>query len=129
MRRYSRYSRWVLWSLALAVFTVRASDTHLHLCFDGREAPAAVHLADGSVHNDEHHQEGEHHADKDVDPFVGLLLKSVGTDPDVALPTTIVALVLLLPPAPDAMPVATDPVRLAAGPPFHLRPPLRGPPA
>ena len=129
MWRRLRYSRLLLWSLALAVFTVRASDTHLHLCFDGQEAPTSVHLADGSVHNDEHHQEGEHHADKDLDPFVGLLLKSAGTDPDIALPAAVVALVLLLPPAPDPLPVVSDPVRLTAGPPFHLRPPLRGPPA
>lgn len=70
MGRHSRYSRLMLWVLALAFLTVRASDTHLHLCFDGQEPPASVHLADASVHNDEHHQAGEHHADKDLDPFV-----------------------------------------------------------
>jgi hypothetical protein len=129
MRRHLRFSRWLLWSLALAVFTVRASDTHLHLCFDGQEAPTSVHFADGSVHNDDHHDTDDHHADKDLDPFVGLLLKSAGTDPDVALPATLVALVLLLPPARDSLPVISDPVRLAVGPPLHLRPPLRGPPA
>ena len=123
MWRHPRYARWLLWSLALAVLTVRASDTHLHFCFDGQESPTSVHFADASVHND------EHHADKDLDPFVGLLLKCAGTDPDVALPVPAVALVLLLPPAPDPLPIASDPVRLETGPPFYLRPPLRGPPA
>jgi hypothetical protein len=129
MWRHSRYARLLLWSLALAVLTVRASDTHLHLCFDGQEAPTSVHLADASIHNDDHHDTEERHADKDLDPFVGLLLKSAGNDPDIALPVGVVALVLLLPPVREPVPVISDPVRLAAGPPFHLRPPLRGPPA
>ena len=138
MWRLSRSSRLMLWAVALAVLTVRASDTHMHLCFDGQQSPASVHVADASVHGDDdhdadgHHTDdhhtGDHKADKDLDPFVGLLLKSAGTDPDVALPASVVALVLVLPPPRDAAPVPSDPVPLATGPAFHLRPPLRGPP-
>lgn len=128
MWRNSSYSRFLLWALVLAVLTVRASDTHLHLCFDGHESPTTVHFVDASVHNDDHHQ-GEPHADKDLDPFVGVVAKSSDTDTQVALPVCVVAVVLLLPVDSLTLPVASEPVPLAAGPPFHLRPPLRGPPA
>jgi hypothetical protein len=124
----SRSARLLLWVVALAVLTVRASDTHLHLCFDGQEPPTTLHFADASVHHDENH-DGETHADRDFDPFVGLLLKSGNTDSDVALPLGVVALVVLLPPVSDTVPAASDPPSAATDPPFYLRPPLRGPPA
>lgn len=124
----SRSARLLLWVVALAVLTVRVSDTHLHLCFDGQEPPTTLHFADASVHNDEDH-EGETHADRDFDPFVGLLLKSGNSDPDVALPVSLVALVVLLPPVSDTVPAASDAPPSTLDPPFFLRPPLRGPPA
>ncbi len=124
----SRSARFLLWAVVLAVLTVRASDTHLHLCFDGQEPPTTVHFADASVHHDEAH-DGENHADKDFDPLVGLLLKHGGTDSDLALPTCVVAAVLLLPPVSDAVPAAPHSLPADVGPPLHLRPPLRGPPA
>jgi hypothetical protein len=124
----SRFARLLLWTVVLAVLTVRASDTHLHFCYDGQEPPTTVHFADASVHDDEHHG-GEDHADKDFDPFVGLLLKQGGSDADLALPTYVVAAILLLPPATVIVPVASDSLPPHASPPFYLRPPLRGPPA
>lgn len=128
MWRHSGYRRLMLWALVLTVFTVRASDTHLHLCFDGQEPPTSVHFADASVHDDDHHPTDDSHADQDLDPFVGMLLKSAGTDPDVALPVSVIALVLLLPLPRDAVLVPSEPEPVAADPPFYLRPPLRGPP-
>jgi|SRR5687767_3476878 hypothetical protein len=128
MWRLSSSARFVLWAMVLAVLTVRASDTHLHLCFDGQEPPRTVHSADASLHDDEHHL-GETHADEDFDPFVGVLLKNSGTDSDVALPLAVAAMVLLLPPASDILPPAFDPLPPTTAPPFYLRPPLRGPPA
>jgi len=128
MRRSSRYARFLLWTVVLAVFTVRASDTHLHLCFDGQEPPTTVHFADASVHHDDAH-DGEEHADKDFDPFVGLLLKISGTDSDAAPAPCVAVLVILIPPASDSVPVASDSRAPAIDPPFYLRPPLRGPPA
>jgi len=127
MWRRSRSGRLLLWTIVLAVLTVRASDTHLHLCFDGQEPPTSVHFADASIHNDDDHDD-ENHADKDLDPLVGVLLKSGDADPELALPVSVVALVLLLPLQRDVLPIDFDPVPLAAGPPSHLRPPLRGPP-
>jgi hypothetical protein len=128
MELRSRFARFLLWTVVLAVLTVRASDTHLHFCYDGQEPPTTVHFADASVHDDEHH-EGEDHADKDFDPFVGLLLKHGSSDADLALPTYVVAAVLLLPPVTDIVPVASDSLPEHTSPPFYLRPPLRGPPA
>jgi hypothetical protein len=124
----SRFARFLLWTVVLAVLTVRASDTHLHFCYDGQEPPTTVHFADASVHDDEHHV-GEDHADKDFDPFVGLLLKHGGSDADLALPTYVVAAVLLLPPVTTIVSAVSDSLQPHASPPFHLRPPLRGPPA
>jgi hypothetical protein len=112
--------------LALALVGVRIGDTHLHLCFDGREASAAVHSSDGSVHHgDEVEQAG--HADQDVDPFLGALVKKGHLDLDPGLLAWICVLALLLPLLRDERSRRS----LRLGPtvlPFHLRPPLRGPP-
>ena len=124
----SRSAHCLLWVVALAFLTVRASDTHLHLCFDGQEAPTTVHFADASVHHDEQHETKEH-ADKDFDVFVGMLLKNGSSEADIAIPLAVTALVLLLPPVSDTVPVADEPSPSATDPPFYLRPPLRGPPA
>jgi hypothetical protein len=124
----SRSARLLLWAVLLAVFTVRASDTHLHLCFDGLEPPTTVHFADASVHDDEH-RDGETHADRDFDPLAGALLKHGGSDADPALPTYALATVLLLPPPGTIVPAAASSLPADTGSPLHLRPPLRGPPA
>jgi len=111
----------------LALLVVRIGDIHLHLCFDGLEAPTTVHFADASVHQDDEHPPGEAHADEDVDPFLGTLVKKADFDADLALIPLLFVLALLAPP------LRTSPVRLfTAAPvvasPFSLRPPLRGPP-
>lgn len=119
----------VLWAVVLAVLAVRLSDTHLHLCFDGQEAPASVHLADASVHHDEDHSDQGSHADQDIDPFVGTLVKSDDdTQPLLAFIVGALLTFDLLPPD-HAVPAFNRESPLAADDPFHLRPPLRGPPA
>jgi hypothetical protein len=105
---------------------VRVSDTHLHLCFDGQEPPASVHFADGSVHHDDHH-EGEDHADKDVNPFLGAFVKKGDADADLALLAVVAVLCLLVPAFRDVPPIRSPQIP-ATGPPFRFRPPLRGPP-
>ena len=128
MRHLPGSTRLLIWTVVMTVLVVRASDTHLHLCFDGQEPPATVHFADASVHQDEHH-EGQDHADEDVDPFVGAFTKSDDGDVDIA--SFIIASVLLawMPRARDEPPQPSDLPYATAGPPHHVRPPLRGPPA
>jgi hypothetical protein len=127
MWRCSRSNRWVVWAVVLTVLAVRASDTHLHLCFDGQEPSTTVHFADASVHHDEVHKD-QNHADKDVDPFVGALAKNGDTDTHVVL-TGFAVVPVLMPLVRDAPPILPDLSTTATGPPFYLRPPLRGPPA
>lgn len=127
MWRSPRSTCLLVWAVILTVLTVRASDTHLHLCFDGKEPPTSVHFADGSVHHDDHHKD-QNHADKDVDPFVGALAKTGDTDSGLALlPATPVSSVLM-PVIRDTPAIQQDPPDIPPEP-FHLRPPLRGPPA
>jgi hypothetical protein len=128
MRRSSPTTRVLLAMAMLALLVVRIGDIHLHLCFDGQEAPASVHVNDASVHHDgEHEPAGEAHADNDVDPFLGTLVKKADLDAAFALIPLLLVLALLAPP------LRTSPLRLfTAVPvltsPFSLRPPLRGPP-
>lgn len=119
----------LLWSVILAVLVVRLGDTHLHLCFDGQEAPASVHFADASVHHDQEHEDDATHADQDVQPFLGTLVKSDDdSQPLLAMIVGTLLTIELLPPdpAPPAFNLATP---VTGDPPFYLRPPLRGPPA
>jgi hypothetical protein len=131
MWRRLRFHPFLLWTVILAVLAVRLADTHLHLCFDGQEAPTSVHLADASVHHDDEHEHGPAHADKDINPFVGTIVKSDDDSDSQPLFTLIVGTLLtieLLPPDHGVPPLERE-TPLATSPPFHLRPPLRGPPA
>jgi hypothetical protein len=129
MSRRLRFNPLLLWTVVLAVLAVRLADTHLHLCFDGQEAPASVHLADASVHHDEEHDDGAGHADKDIDPFIGTIVKSDDdAQPLFALIVGTLLTIDLLPPD-RSVPALDRETPLASHPPFYLRPPLRGPPA
>lgn len=129
MWRRIRVNPLLLWTLVLAVLAVRMNDTHLHFCFDGQEPPTSVHHADASVHHDEEHHDGGTHADKDIDPFVGTVVKSDDdSQPLFALIVGTLLTIDLLPPDHGAPPLYRE-TPLATDPPFYLRPPLRGPPA
>lgn len=129
MWRRLRFNPFLLWTVVFAVLAVRLADTHLHLCFDGQEAPTSVHLADASVHHDLDHEDGPAHADQDVDPFIGTLVKSDDdAQPLFALIVGTLLTIELLPPD-RAVPALDRETLLATAPPFYLRPPLRGPPA
>lgn len=129
MWRRLRINPLLLWTVVLAVVAVRLTDTHLHLCFDGQEPPASVHLADASVHHDDDHDDGVAHADQDIDPFIGTLVKS-DDDPQplFALIVGTLLTIELLPPD-RTVPALDREIPIATDPPFYLRPPLRGPPA
>lgn len=129
MWRRLRFNPFLLWTVVFAVLAVRLADTHLHLCFDGQEAPTSVHLADASVHHDLEHEESPAHADQDIDPFIGTIVKSDDdAQPLFALIVGTLLTIELLPPD-QAIPALDRETPLATDPPFYLRPPLRGPPA
>ena len=114
-----------IWLVIAAVLVGRFDGAHLHLCFDGQEAPAAVHMADGANHDEAHHLDGEH-LDQDVS-LADTLLKKTSVDNDMAL-AVLAALLFVLPPVAA---VSTSPAPLIHP---QLRrllffdPPPRGPP-
>lgn len=120
-----RIARLLLWTFVLAVLTVKVSGAHVHLCMDGEEPPAAVHVAD--LHDDEHHQ-NEGQADTDLNPLFGTLAKKAGPEFDVALAVALTVLSWELPVA-KAGAFAAEPDSIATDHSFYWRPPLRGPPA
>jgi hypothetical protein len=130
MWRRLRLNPLLLWTVVLAVLAVRMTDTHLHLCFDGQEAPTSVHFADASVHHDEQHDhDGQAHSDQDIDPFVGTVVKADDDgQPLFALIVGTLLAIDLIPPDQGILPLARE-TPLAVHPPSYLRPPLRGPPA
>lgn len=112
--------------LIFAVLMTRLSGIHLHLCFDGQEAPASIHVIEHPTHNDAHHVERQH-TDKDVEVFDAVLTKSKGS---LDLPILLGAcLLLLLSMRSTGRQWPLDAFyRVFSLPSFALRPPSRGPP-
>ncbi len=121
-----RITRLLMWMIVFAVMTAKASGAHVHLCMDGQEPPASVHLAD--VHDDEHHQEEKGQADKDVNPLYGTMAKKGGPDFDLGFAMTMVVLSWDLPIARHG-PFPPEFQSIPRDHSFYWRPPLRGPPA
>jgi hypothetical protein len=119
----------VLLFLAFACLIVaRVSGTHLHLCFDGSEPRASIHLGeDGEA--DLHFGAQSPHDDLDVSLVANVVVKLAAAGVDL-LPAIIAAIVLfgLLQTAVIRAPVARS-AGPALTPTFELRPPPRGPPA
>jgi hypothetical protein len=113
-----------LWTLVLAVLTVKASGAHVHLCLDGQEPPASVHFAD--AHADKHHQD-ESNADKDVNPLFGTLVKKGGPDFDLAIAVALTVLSWDLP-FTRVGPFPAEQQSIPSADSIYWRPPLRGPP-
>lgn len=118
-------SIWI-WLVLAAVLIGRLEGAHLHLCFDGNEPPAAVHMADGADHDDAHHLDTQH-VDQDVDMFGATLVKKMLEGVDA--PLVFAAALLFI------LPVVTQSVERPAPlthPPFRrifaFDPPPRGPP-
>ncbi|WP_428383415.1 hypothetical protein [Nevskia ramosa] len=115
----------------IAVLVMRLGGVHQHLCFDGSEAPSALHFVDGGLHHIETAggdliSDDVHHHDVEVSAADDGVTQLPSLDlPVLAL---LIAVSLLLPLARRS---GLRPARLVARPspsPQHLRPPLRGPP-
>lgn len=123
----TRYRSLLMVLLCIAILVVRVGGAHLHLCLDGQEAPASVHLADDGLHHDAADATDAGHHDVDLDlGNEDLLAKLTKIDlPGIAL---LVVVFLLLSAFHRTRADFPDPLLCGAGRRVHLRPPLRGPP-
>lgn len=111
--------------LALSFLGANLMGVHLHLCFDGSEPPASLHVAATDHHADHHASEA--HDDLDRPAFGDALAKNGSSALDLPALLLVVVLLPLL---------ATRRLRVPAfrlhdlvpKPLLFLRPPLRGPP-
>ena len=129
MRRFPTARYLVL--LAIALLLVRVGEAHLHLCLDGLDRAAVMHVDDAPTH-DGALTAIDGHNDLDVDLSSLPWLKSATAD-DAALAVLglfafdALLLALLLPAL--KTPIRRTLLRLPfPDPVFDLRPPLRGPP-
>lgn len=60
-----RQRKFWIWSLCIALLVARISGAHWHLCFDGSEPAAMMHVAESNGHHESavHHEHGVHHED------------------------------------------------------------------
>lgn len=115
---------WLLTLVCAAMLFARLGGAHLHLCFDGSEPPASLHVTDSGHYADHHDREA--HDDRDVSLLGDALIKS--DKPGLDLPLLLAAfwLVVLLFARPRMVPA--DSPQVAVSSPRFFRPPLRGPP-
>jgi hypothetical protein len=126
LRNRSLLKVWIA-LISLAVMAMPVSGAHLHLCFDGGEAPATFHpVEDGSAHEDPHDTGA--HDDKDVSLQGVALAKKHDGARDLPAALTVAVLILRIPvtvpvPAFDTDVATPIPLRVA-----RILPPLRAPP-
>ena len=137
---HSRYTLLIVLFACFALLAARVNGTHLHLCFDGQEVPAEIHLGDAGLHDDHPlstldltHAEHHHalldipaHDDVDIDITADSLSKLPKLDwPVMAL---LVMLVFSLSGLGSAGFWPRHRALHRSSPHIYLRPPLRGPP-
>ena len=111
--------------MCFALLAVRIAGAHWHLCFDGSEPPAMVHVGDGTVDHHADHHDLTKHSDVDLNLVDNGLLKLLGKNLAIAL--SVIALFVLFLPRRRG---AAIPYRARIFPPSitRLTPPPRGPP-
>jgi hypothetical protein len=110
-------------SIAIVAMPVNA---HLHLCFDGSEAPSSVHLIDDGMHHGEE-AAGLDHQDIDLNIDSSALAKKF--DGPKQLPALALALVLFTVSLQDAVASPRDDTsRFVPSPDHRKLPPARAPP-
>ena len=129
MDRTSRFKPVLLTLLCVMLLVARVDGAHWHLCFDGKESPASLHLFDVGPHHGGLPAASAAHHDTDVALSADVLSKSgkwpLGLDYTPALIAVAFLLVLLNPARGYTPPIFG---RAAAVAPFYLHPPSRGPP-
>ncbi len=115
---------WLLTLICAALLCTRLGGAHLHLCLDGSEPPASLHVTDSGHHAD--HHDGQAHDDLDVSLVGDAPTKSGKSGFD--LPLLLAALWLVTVLFTRLRITAADSPQPSASPPRFCRPPLRGPP-
>ena len=125
---------WVTTLMSVVLALAPGARAHLHLCFDGSEAPSAFHLSDSEMHHDSESDRfgaaapgfDAVHSDSDVGVTGDLVSKDkFKWQPLFALHTMAAPLEL-----PTQAPLPPEfRGRIAPSLPYFLRPPLRGPPS
>lgn len=119
--------QWLLTLMCVMLLMVRVAGPHLHLCFDGQEAPASFHVLDIGLHHTAGH--GAPHQDTDVSLAVDGVSKTGKSISFGDLPVVLLAalLIWILFQTPRRFLLPMLPAVAPARPAFLL-PPLRGPP-
>lgn len=127
MIRCSAHTRAFLLLLCIAMLVMRVGGAHLHLCFDGTEPRAVIHLDDGSLES-EHEKNASSHSDFKLSLSGEALAKKAGTGFDLPALLIVCTLLFLLPRwNTPKIPRQRATAALFQNA-FLLRPPLRGPP-
>lgn len=125
----SAHRRNISWCLlALMLVIVRIADAHAHLCADGKEPPASIHLGDGGAHPCDEGQSNDHVGDKNVQIGVNVVLKKA---PSLENPwmRAFVAFAFDFTAPRSIEIILNEPLTIRVAAAAYLRPPLRGPPA
>ena len=118
---------WLVSLLCSVLLLLQVSGAHLHLCFDGQEAPASVHLLDAVPDQVPGVSSSQHH-DEDVDVESTSLIKNSTAGPG-SPPIQYAAKVLQgTAPLLHLVPVGAEQLHNFFDT-TRLLPPLRGPPA
>lgn len=126
MKRLTPTRRLYVLLLCSLLLVMRIGGTHWHLCFDGREPPVSIHVADSSFEHSTAGIDGQHH-DQNVGIGLASLVKLGSAELDV--PPLVIAFVLLWAAMPTLLvPRARKAPARPGRSPFLLLPPMRGPP-
>ncbi|MGH8443178.1 MAG: hypothetical protein ACREVZ_03910 [Burkholderiales bacterium] len=117
---------WLIALIGVSVLSARVSGIHLHLCRDGQEPPATVHVSDAGIHDEHHDLADEQHSNVDVllDDGLAKTAKSLFDLPSLAGPTAVSFVLIAL----QGTVWTLGDQSLSRAVRRFLRPPLRGPP-
>ena len=125
----SAYRRNISWCLlALMLVIVRIADAHAHICADGKEPPASIHLGDGSSHPCDEEQSNDHDGDKNVQIGGDVVLKKAPSPEHPWIPAFVAFAIDFAAPGSNEA-ILNEPLAVRVAAAAYLRPPLRGPPA
>ena len=124
----SAYRRNISWCfLALMLVIVRIAGAHAHLCADGKEPPASIHLGNCGIHPCDGDRSSGHSGDKNVQLGADVVLKKASPLEHPWIPA-FVAFDFDFPAPVSNKIVFNEPLTIRVEAAAHLRPPLRGPP-